>query len=100
MSTTLASRSQAFTPEAYQTCLFAIDQPTVDPGFTGSERLWLDDATWVDVVPNWLHGADLVFADLVERLPWRQRKALAQAALPKALRICTSFLLSPVGTGG
>ena len=76
MATTLASRSQVFTPEAYQTCLFAIDQPTVDPGFTGSERLWLDDATWVDVVPNWLHGADLVFADLVDRLPWRQRKVL------------------------
>ena len=64
-------------PEAdliWQQCLFAFEEPAVDAAFTGATRTWLDPTSWVDVVPGWLSGADLVFAELVARLPWQQRE--------------------------
>jgi alkylated DNA repair dioxygenase AlkB len=59
---------------SWQGSLFGFDDPSFDPAFAGVERIWLDEASWVDHLPAWLSGADLVFADLVARLPWRQRK--------------------------
>lgn len=58
----------------WQQCLFAFEEPTVDAGFTGLTRIWLDATSWIDHVPRWLSGADLVFAELVAKLPWRQRE--------------------------
>lgn len=57
----------------WQQCLFAFEEPAVDAEFLGVERTLLDDECWVDHVPGWLHGADLVFAELVAKLSWRQR---------------------------
>jgi alkylated DNA repair dioxygenase AlkB len=57
----------------WQQCLFAFEEPAVDATFATAERIELDDDCWVDHVPGWLHGADLVFAELVAKLPWRQR---------------------------
>lgn len=36
-------------------------------------RLQLDDSSWIDHAPGWLDGADALFDDLVDLLPWRQR---------------------------
>ena len=58
----------------WQQCLFAFEEADVDPTFAGATRTWLDDHSWVEHVPGWLHGADLVFAELVARLDWRQRE--------------------------
>ncbi len=58
----------------WQQCLFAFEEPAVDAGWGGLTRTWLDDTSWVDHVPRWLNGADLVFAELVSKLPWRQRE--------------------------
>ncbi len=58
----------------WQQCLFAFEEPSVDAGFSGLTRTWLDDTSWVDHVPCWLSGADLVFAELVARMPWSQRE--------------------------
>ena len=33
-------------------------------------RTLLSHGAWVDVLPGWLHGADDLFARLVERVPW------------------------------
>jgi alkylated DNA repair dioxygenase AlkB len=63
-------------PAGYQGCLFALDEPEIDADFAGAERRWLDPTTWVETVPGWLHGADTVFAQLVDSLPWRQRKVV------------------------
>lgn len=57
----------------WQASLFGFDDPSVDPSFAGIERLWLDDRSWLDHLPRWLQGSDQVFAELVARLPWRQR---------------------------
>jgi alkylated DNA repair dioxygenase AlkB len=37
-------------------------------------RTQLSRGAWVDVLPGWLEGADQVFADLVEAIPWRAER--------------------------
>jgi alkylated DNA repair dioxygenase AlkB len=59
----------------WQQCLFAFDEPEVAAP-VDVNRTWLDDESWVDHLPRWMHGADLVFAELVARLPWRQRQVV------------------------
>ena len=60
----------------YQGCLFALEDPSCDAAFEGRRRIQLDARSWVDVVPRWMRGADLVFGELVARLPWRQREVV------------------------
>lgn len=57
---------------ALQGSLFGLDSPSVDPSFAGLERIELAGGAWVDVLPGWLQGADVVFQELVDRLTWRQ----------------------------
>lgn len=58
---------------AWQASLLGSAAPSVDASFSSAYRVELDDASWVDVVPGWLVGADEVFAALVEHAPWSQR---------------------------
>lgn len=37
-------------------------------------RTPLSDGAWIDVLPNWLSGADRVFDHLVERVPWHAER--------------------------
>ncbi len=37
-------------------------------------RTELTHGAWVDVLPGWFEGADEVFADLVESVPWRAER--------------------------
>ena len=60
----------------YQGCLFALDDPACDPDFAGERRVQLDGDSWVDVVPTWMRGADLVFGELVARMAWNQREVV------------------------
>ena len=60
----------------WQQCLFAFEEPSVDAAFTGLRRTQLDEESWVDHAPGWLHGADLVLAELVAKVPWRQREVV------------------------
>lgn len=40
-------------------------------------RTELSRGAWIDVLPGWLEGADEVFAELLERVPWRaERRAM------------------------
>ena len=57
----------------WQASLFAAGDPEADPTFAGLRRLPLDESSWIDHLPRWLSGSDHVFAELVARLPWRQR---------------------------
>jgi alkylated DNA repair dioxygenase AlkB len=44
----------------------------------------LDDESWIDFLPGWMLGADLVFGELVARLPWRQREVtMYERVLPE-----------------
>src|SRR5262249_44715630 len=59
---------------SWQASLFGLESPAVDANLGGLERTWLDEASWVDRLPRWLRGSDHVFAELVGRLDWRQRR--------------------------
>lgn len=47
--------------------------PVPAADFAGVVRHDLGDGAWVDHVPGWLHGADRLFADLLDRTPWSGR---------------------------
>ena len=57
-----------------QTSLFGASEPGVDRSFATLVRHPLDERSWVDHAPGWLHGADGLFAFLVETAPWAQRE--------------------------
>ncbi|MEY2419453.1 MAG: hypothetical protein QOG90_2133 [Actinomycetota bacterium] len=59
---------------AWQPSLLGATEPAVDATFRDAYRVELDDASWIDVVPGWLTGADAVFEALVEGAPWSQRQ--------------------------
>lgn len=58
----------------WQPSLLAAPQgPRLDPAFTGLVRHALDDSAWVDHVPGWLSGHDILFAELLEKAHWSQQ---------------------------
>jgi alkylated DNA repair dioxygenase AlkB len=57
-------------------------------------RTELSRGAWVDVLPGWLHGADEVFADLVEQVPWRAERRPMYDGVVDVPR-----LLHPYGVG-
>jgi alkylated DNA repair dioxygenase AlkB len=68
-----AAHGRTFRPDGYQPSLFGGDEPGVDETFGGLRRTWLDDESWIDHLPRWLRGADVVFDELLTVLPWAQR---------------------------
>jgi alkylated DNA repair dioxygenase AlkB len=56
----------------WQPALFAAGAPAVDPSFAGGRHVQLDDTSWVDHVPGWLRGSDVVFDTLVRCAEWEQ----------------------------
>ena len=61
-----------FTPSLFDLPT-AGDAPTGEVSWTGGHRTWLDERSWVDVVPGWLRGADVWFDELVGEVAWNQR---------------------------
>ncbi|NHC45384.1 alpha-ketoglutarate-dependent dioxygenase AlkB [Motilibacter aurantiacus] len=58
---------------AYQGSLFDGGPSTPDDSFTGLRRFDLDERSWVEYCPGWLHGSDELFAELVETGRFSQR---------------------------
>ncbi|MEA3055057.1 MAG: hypothetical protein QOD30_489 [Actinomycetota bacterium] len=56
---------------AWQASLFGAETPAVDPAFVGLRRVELDATAWVDRLPGWLRGPDVVMDELVRVAPWR-----------------------------
>lgn len=55
-----------------QTSLFASGPPQMaEPRF---QRLHLDEASWVEVAPGWIQGADALMESLVCLVPWCQSR--------------------------
>ncbi|MEM8745068.1 MAG: alpha-ketoglutarate-dependent dioxygenase AlkB [Actinomycetota bacterium] len=59
-----------------QASLFGDDEPDLDREFTGSTRSALSAASWVEYTPEWAHGSDVLFDDLVDLLDFRQRRGV------------------------
>ncbi|MFJ4843387.1 alpha-ketoglutarate-dependent dioxygenase AlkB [Streptomyces sp. NPDC088746] len=49
------------------------DRPRLGP-LTGVRRTVLGDGAWIDLLPGWLSGADELFAELVDDVPWRAER--------------------------
>lgn len=47
--------------------------PRIDPD-ASVERLWLDDACWVDVIRGWVTGSDEVFESVLAGVAWQERR--------------------------
>jgi alkylated DNA repair dioxygenase AlkB len=47
-----------------QGSLFDGGEPAVERDFPGLRRIALDERSWVDSAPGWLHGSDELFAEL------------------------------------
>lgn len=55
---------------------------------TGLRRTVLGDGAWIDLLPGWLHGADALFEELAEGVPWRaERRTMYdhEVAVPRLL---------------
>lgn len=57
----------------FQPSLFGTGEPEPDPTFARRRRHQLDEQSWMDIVPEWLSGADTAFCRLAESAPWQQR---------------------------
>jgi alkylated DNA repair dioxygenase AlkB len=50
----------------------ASDGLELDRGFTTARRFPLDTSSWVELVPEWIHGGEELLEVLVEAVPWKQ----------------------------
>lgn len=54
----------------WQSSLFGASAPAVDDA-ASTERLALDDGSWVDMTRGWIEGADALFAELHHTVEWQ-----------------------------
>jgi alkylated DNA repair dioxygenase AlkB len=56
-----------------QADLFSIPASlAIDATFATAKRTVLDEHSWIEVVPGWISGADILFEQLAAAVPWRQ----------------------------
>lgn len=58
---------------SWQPSLLDCGEPSIDPTFAGLSRRDLDERSWIELVPRWVSGADVLFDSLLELGGWRQR---------------------------
>lgn len=59
---------------AEQPSLFGAGEPRLDPAFTGLRRLALSAGAWVEHLPGWLEGHDVVFETLRQTTRWERHQ--------------------------
>ncbi|MCO4772313.1 MAG: alpha-ketoglutarate-dependent dioxygenase AlkB [Deltaproteobacteria bacterium] len=55
---------------AVQLSLLGREAPSFDPNLDGTRRLDLGDGAWVDRMPGWLRGHQILFEQLRDSIPW------------------------------
>jgi alkylated DNA repair dioxygenase AlkB len=55
----------------WQPSLLAVDAPDFDRALDGARRRFLGAGAWVDHVPGWVQGADVLFDAVVDGATWR-----------------------------
>lgn len=74
---------------ALQSSLFDLADEVTVGSLAGLTREPLDRGAWVDVLPGWLSGADTLFDQLVERVPWRaERRAMYERVVDVPRLLC------------
>lgn len=71
------------------------DTPAVDASFAHARRLVLDACSWVDVVPGWVRGHDVLFGALLEGVSWRQERRQMYDRIVDVPRLIGSEVTSP-----
>jgi alkylated DNA repair dioxygenase AlkB len=59
---------------AVQASLFGSGEPAVDPRLTGLRRLRLSHGAWVDHLPGWLEGHEIIFDVLWQTTAWQHHR--------------------------
>lgn len=54
--------------------LFDTGIVSVDGSFSSARRIWLDSESWIDFVPGWLSGNQMLFTSLRDSVAWEQRE--------------------------
>jgi alkylated DNA repair dioxygenase AlkB len=57
----------------HQGDLFDDLEPAVDATFADARRIELDETSWIEHVPGWLHASGHLFDELMETATWEQR---------------------------
>ena len=59
-----------------QASLFDFGIPAFDPDLGGIQRMDLGAGAWVDYLPHWLGGHEVVYRDLADGADWKQGRRL------------------------
>lgn len=57
---------------ARQRSLFGLGRPGFDPALGGLRRIELGRGAWIELLPQWLHGHETVFAATRDLVQWHQ----------------------------
>jgi alkylated DNA repair dioxygenase AlkB len=65
--------AEAHLAASSQVDLFAKDGGlAIDPSFATARRIALDAHSWIELVPDWVHSAAILFERLAKAVPWEQ----------------------------
>ncbi len=75
----------------FQPSLLDAAAPGLGPLRSGLHRTQLGNGAWVDVLPAWFVGADEVFAQLVDAVPWRAERRQMYDAVVDVPRLVHTY---------
>ena len=80
----------------WQPSLLGVDeQPGCDPTFHGARRRFLGAGAWLDVVPGWVRGADLLFERIHTAADWATRERWMYDRMVVEPRLSTGSFADP-----
>jgi alkylated DNA repair dioxygenase AlkB len=68
--------------------------PAFDRTFRTATRTELTAGAWVEVAPDWVSGADTLFAEIVQTLPWSRRTVPMYGRMVDEPRLTARFSLA------
>jgi len=78
----------------FQPSLFDGPPAWFDASFLSLERLFLDERSWVDHAPGWLHGSDHVFERVLSSRVWGERTRWMYARRVREPRLTAPWSLA------
>jgi len=75
--------------------LDSAEEPRCDPTFHGARRRFLGSGAWLDVVPGWVRGADVLFDRVHSAGRWSTRERKMYDRMVVEPRLTTGRLASP-----
>ncbi|HEY8544099.1 MAG TPA: alpha-ketoglutarate-dependent dioxygenase AlkB [Acidimicrobiales bacterium] len=79
----------------WQPSLLDAVEPGFDPAFAGADRRDLGDGAWLEVVPGWVHGADALFARVLDTAPWAEHERPMYDQVVVEPRLTTGLWFDP-----